>query len=296
MRVLIVASYNKGRFASFVSEQAEALSRHGCHVSFFGVQGKGVLGYLRNLPLLKDAIRSFHPNLIHAHYGLCGLLATLQHEMPVVVTFHGSDLNEPFVRPFSLLAMRRADQSVFVSKTMMGNHRGVLLPCGVDLPTEVMPVPQGVFAAGKKHVLFAGAFSNQVKDAVLAHKVVDTLDTVQLIELQGYSRNEVTALMQSADALLVTSKSEGSPQVIKEALVCGLPIVSVNVGDVAERVDGVDGCFVARTREPEELRHLLLQALAFGARTKGRDRIIRDGLTNDAVARQLITIYQRITQ
>ena len=294
MRVLIVASYNKGRFAPFVSEQADALSRHGCEVSLFGVQGKGVIGYLRNLPLLKDAVRSFRPDLIHAHYGLCGLLATLQHEVPVVVTFHGSDLNEPLVRPFSLLAMRRAAQSVFVSKAMMGKRPGVLLPCGVDLPMEVPPLPEGLLVAGKKHVLFAGAFSTEVKDAPLAKQVVSPLDNVQLIELCGYSRSEVMALMLAADALLLTSKSEGSPQVIKEAMVCGLPIVSVNVGDVAERVAGVEGCFIARTRQPEELRRMLLQALAFDGRTNGRDRIINDGLTNDAVAQQLIAIYQRI--
>ena len=35
--------------------------------------------------------------------------------------------------------------------------------------------------------------------------------------------------------VLVTSKSEGSPQFTKEVMACGTPIVSVDVGDVGWR-------------------------------------------------------------
>ena len=148
----------------------------------------------------------------------------------------------------------------------------------------------------KKYVLFAGAFDNGVKNTPLAKEAVVCLhdDNVELLELKGYNREEVTLLMCAADAFLMTSLTEGSPQVIKEALACGCPIVSVDVGDVKERVDGIDGCFVAETREPMELVDLLRKAFAFEGETRGRDKIVVDGLDNRQVARSLVRIYENL--
>ena len=135
-----------------------------------------------------------------------------------------------------------------------------------------------------------------MKNAPLAFKAIELLgaDGVELLELKGYTREEISLLMCAADVLLLTSHTEGSPQVIKEAMACGCPIVSVDVGDVKERVDGVEGCYVTQSKDPRELADLLKKALAFEGRTKGRERIISDGLDNAFVARELIGIYERI--
>lgn len=101
-------------------------------------------------------------------------------------------------------------------------------------------------------------------------------------------------MMCAADVLLMTSFSEGSPQVVKEAMACGCPIVSVDVGDVKERVEGVDGCYVSQSYEAEELANLLLKALAFKVKTKGRDKIIFDGFDNTMIASKLVQVYERI--
>ena len=148
----------------------------------------------------------------------------------------------------------------------------------------------------KKYILFAGAFDNAVKNAPLAKDAVELLDcsNVELLELAGYSREEVTLLMCAADAFLMTSHSEGSPQVIKEAMACGCPIVSVDVGDVRERTESVEGCYVANSRNPEELADLLKKALAFDKKTNGREKIITDELDNQQVAHKLIAIYEKI--
>lgn len=296
MRVLIVASHNSGHFAPFVVEQAEALRLLGCQIDFFPVIGKGFSGYLRCLGPLKQKIHSFRPDLIHAHYGLSGLLATLQHIVPVVITFHGSDLNDPRVRPFSRLAMRRANWIIRVFGSPATKPNETILPCGINLPTGEEQLPDNILQPGRKHVLFAGSFSNPVKDATLATQVVAPLPDVQLIELQGYTREQVYALMQASDALLLTSRSEGSPQVVKEAMACGLPIVSVNVGDISERLKGLDGCYVSTTRKPEEITDLLRKSLDFNGKTTGRARLLEQGLTNDLVAAKLLTIYQQLTK
>ncbi len=304
MKILIVASYNKNRFAPFIVEQAEALRAAGCLVEFYGITGKGIRGYLTALPALKAKIDSFRPDVLHAHYGLSGLLANLQRAVPVVTTYHGSDINEAKNRPFSRIAMWLSAWNVFVSQRtldiMHPKSKYALIPCGIDL-SEIQLTGQsearermGLSERGK-YILFAGAFDNAVKAPELAKASVAVLhEDVQLLELKGYTREQVTLLMRAADVFLLTSKMEGSPQVIKEAMACGCPIVSVDVGDVAERIAGLEGCLVAKGRDPKEIASLLKQALAFNRRTDGRERIIAMGLDNRQVAQKLLAIYSSL--
>lgn len=324
MKILIVGSLNShaGKFAPFIVEQAESLRIEGYEVEFFGIVGKGIMGYIRNVPRLHSAIRHFHPDIIHAHYGLCGLVACIAammsvvmgHKIPVVTTYHGSDINSPKAFKFSRVAIRLSSWNVFVSHRTMNIAQGSqlknasLIPCGITLPPAANKLPNMNHALElcKKHVLFAGAFDNTVKDPDLAKQVIAILDQqfniqTQLIELKGYTRDEVSALMYACDVFLMTSKTEGSPQVIKEAMACGCPIVSVDVGDVAERLttDAIqhktlDGCYVVSNREPEALASALVKALDYGKRTDGRKLIVDSGLTNDLVAQKLLQIYQEV--
>lgn len=305
MRILVVASFNKGHFAPFIVEQAESLKRQDCEVDFFGLQGKGLQGYLRNLPKLKRKIKAFNPDVIHAHYGLSGLLANLQRRVPVVTTYHGSDINDRRVLPFSKMAMRLSAWNVFVSrKTMEIAHpknRFTLLPCGIDLTELQLTGKQEArrlmhLDEAKRYILFAGAFDNMVKNAPLAKEAMALLrdEQVQLLEMKGYSREQVTFLMCASDAFLMTSFTEGSPQVIKEAMACGCAIVSVDVGDVKERIQGVEGCYVSQSREAKELASLLQKAMLHEGKTKGRKKVIADGLDNRQVAARLMEVYDRI--
>ena len=323
MKLLIIASDKGGHFVPFIEEQITALETFDVQVIRYGVTGKGITGYLRELPALRRLIRAEHPDIIHAHYGLCGLLANLQRMAPVVTTYHGSDINVPSILRISKIAMRLSAHNIFVSARSMAiafrrspfasrlKKRSTLLPCGVNIPKPWSELQtqwvgqltlnqwvQKKLHADIKHVLFAGAFDNAVKDAPLAKAAINDLASagvqVELIELKGYNRNQVNALMYNCDALLMTSKSEGSPQVIKEAMACGCPIVSVDVGDVAERTSGVEGCYVVHTREPNDIAEALQQAIAFEGKTNGRDRILEMDLSNEQVAQRLIAIYQSI--
>ena len=302
MKILIVASYNKNKFAPFIVEQAETLKQVGCEVDYFGVVGKGIKGYLSAFSSLRMKIKSFKPDVIHAHYGLSGLLANLQRSIPVVTTYHGSDINLPKVLRLSKLAMKLSAWNIFVSQRNVDiakpKKNYVLLPCGVNLPNyvqeDICAVKQKLnWNPNKKYILFAGAFDNRVKNAKLAQDSVSLIETAELIELKGYTREQVTALLYASDAFLMTSFTEGSPQVIKEAMVCGCPIVSVDVGDVAARIEGLEGCYIAE-RNPQDIADKLIKVFSFNSRTKGRERIIELGLTNDLVAKKLVEIYKQV--
>lgn len=302
MRILIVARCKNGRYAPFITEQVEAIEKQGVECRFFGVKGKGIVGYLRQIPKLKKAIREFRPDIIHAHYGLCGLLANYQRRIPVVTTYHGSDINAPSVLRFSRKSIRRSRFNIFVSQKNVDiahpQKDFALIPCGINL--EDYPVlnkadacrQMGLSQSGK-YVLFAGAFDNPVKNASLAKAAMELVPDAELLELKGFSRPQVAALMQAVDAFLMTSFTEGSPQVVKEALACGCPIVSVDVGDVKERIEGVDGCCISG-RDPEELASSIKRALDFGGRTNGRQVIENDGLSNDVIAARIISVYEHL--
>ena len=304
MKILIVASFNKGFFAPFILEQSEALEKMGQTVHFFGIQGHGIWGYVRNYKGLKRIIQDYKPDVIHAHYGLSGLLATLQRRVPVVTTFHGSDINNPKVLPFSKIAMRLSAFTIFVSQKNVDIARPTkkfaLLPCGVnsDNFTEV-PIGEARLKLQledtKKYVLFAGSFSNRVKNPELAQKAIALLNNVELIELKGYSRADVNYLMHAVDVALMTSHTEGSPQFVKEVMACGCPLVSVDVGDVKEVTAGVEGCYIV-SREAEEIAEKLQIALNFKGRTHGRERIMELGLENRKVAETIVAIYKKIVK
>lgn len=319
LKILVVGAWHNGYLSSFVEEQILPLRALGLQVVRYGITGKGLIGYLRCLPALKRAIQQHQPDLIHAHYGLSGLLANLQRRVPVVTTYHGSDINVPAVRRFSKIAMRLSAHNIFVSQrnvtlalspnsliTSRLKKRYTLLPCGVNLTDDQMLSRSEArkilgIDDDAKVVLFAGAFANAVKDAPLAQEAVSFASNLSplasnltLQELRGFSRAEVNCWMCAANCLLLTSKTEGSPQVIKEAMACGCPIVSVDVGDVAERVSGVEGCYVVRTREPKDIAEALQKAIAFEGKTNGRERILEMGLSNEQVAKRLIAIYEGI--
>ena len=304
MKVLIVANNKPGQFSPFVLEQVESLKKLGVDFDFFGVDGKGFNGYLLNLPALKNKIHKYQPDLLHAHYGLSGMLANLQRTIPVVTTYHGSDIHSRGLNlSVSRMTARYSAYNIFVSPWLLelsGYHgeNKCVIPCGVDTMTFV-PIER---AAARKSlgwdenqqiILFAGAFENEVKNSSLAKKAVSLVPDTELVELRGYTREQVNLLINAANCLLMTSHREGSPVVIKEAMACGIPIVSVIVGDVKDVVSGVSGCYLS-TYDANDVAANIRQALTFKGKTNGPQRIIEKGLSNEIIAHQILEIYQKV--
>ena len=299
MKILIVCSEHSGKVSTFITEQANSIRSMGVEIDYFLVDRKGLFGYLKKRKALIQAIRDYKPDIIHAHYGLSGLLANLQRSVPVVTTYHGSDVNNAAVFPFSRLCMMLSVHNIFVSDKIRIKSgltsKLSLISCGVDIdlfkPIDKIQARKELqLDTTVRYILFAGAFENKVKNADLALKAVAKLSTVELLELKGYSREQVVTLMNAVDCVLMTSYSEGSPQFIKEAMACNCPIVSVAVGDVPEVIKNLEGSYIS-TYAVADVAEKLRQALLFGDRTEGRKRILELKLDSESIAKRILEIY-----
>lgn len=301
MKILFVCSKNSGGISPFVSEQADALAKAGIQVEIFSIIGKGLIGYLSNLMELKKTIIDFQPDVVHAHYGLSGLLSNMQRKVPVITTFHGCDINRLKLRMFSYMPLLFSKFNIFVSAAQVkkvsliaGKH--AVIPCGVDFDV-FMPFSKANarmklgWEADKKYVLFSSSFDRPEKNAQLAKNALSLMPDVELVELKGFSRAEVVLAMNASDAGLLTSLREGSPMFIKEMLACKRPIVSTNVGDVEEQLTGLKGCFIV----PFDT-HAVFNALnkAMNDDSIEVDATRYQKIDNQYIASELIKIYSKI--
>ncbi len=309
MKVLIVSSATNGKTASFIQEQIESLNALGIDIHQFTINQKGVSGYLNTFPKLRKVLRKLKPDLIHAHYGLCGLLCNLQRRIPVVTTYHGSDINVPKSRRFSKWSVRFSASNIYVTshlRVQVADTRGNEVPCGVDTSLFV-PKEKNVsqialnWDTSKKYALFSSSFDNAIKNSPLALAAVENYNAkhreqVTLMELKDMTREQVVLAINACEFVLLTSYSEGSPQIIKEALACNRPIVSTNVGSVEEMVSHLEGCYVVDSTIKGTISGIC-EAMKYSANnhsTNGRERIKEQGLSLDKTADRLKSIYNSV--
>lgn len=309
MKVLFIASGNHGAPSPVVQNQAEALMAEGLEIEWYLLKGKGIKGYLKNMKPLQKFLKDHQYDAIHAHYSLSAFVASLAGAKPLVVSLMGSDVKAAgwykfIIRLFARLFRWKA--IIVKSNDMyrdLGIKRAIVVPNGVNMERfKSMDKSECLKRLGwnptKKHVLFPANAARPEKDFALAEAAIERVrelvnERISEIEMHAFENTpnaETPYWYNAADVVLMTSKWEGSPNAIKEAMACSRPIVCTNVGDVAERMSGVEGCFVAQSRNPQELANLLNQAMAFD-KTKGRERIIADGLKAHDVNRKLISVY-----
>ena len=305
MKVLIVCSGNTSD--TFVREQTDALQTKGIVIIFFYIKGKGLKGYFKSFRPLLNEIKKIKPDIIHAHYGLAGILSNMQRKIPVVVTYHGCDINRLTLRVLSSLALLTSAANIFVSKKQYSKvnwfirKNFFIIPCGINLNQfkTIDNKKNSPFQIknGMTNVLFASDFSTPVKNYSLAYRAIKLLDkNINLIELKGYNREQVNQLLNSCDLMLLTSIREGSPQLVKEAMACNCPIVSTDVGDVKEVINQTVGCYIC-SFEPQDVAQKIKQAIEYSRiynRTNGRARIIELGFDNETIADKIIAVYNKI--
>jgi teichuronic acid biosynthesis glycosyltransferase TuaC len=310
MRVLIVCSGNAPNFdvqkhQAFIYDQVEALKKLDTTLQFeyFFIRGKGLTGYLSCFKQLKRQLTHKTHHGIHAHVAVSGLLAALQREVPVITTFHGSDINQPVLRWISWLVAQLCRQTIYVShgllnKAIYVGNRSQVIPCGVDFDRfKPRPKAQSRQQLGlsltKRYILFSSGFDIAVKNYPLAKTAVALLqdETVELLELKNYTRDEVALLFTAVDVALMTSYTEGSPQFVKEALACNCPVVSTDVGDVRAVMSQIAGCFIT-SYKPDDVAACLREALTNPVPIRAREAIAH--FDNRLIAQQILAVYQQI--
>jgi teichuronic acid biosynthesis glycosyltransferase TuaC len=275
-------------FGIIVKRLVDAQAAAGLDVRVEPIAGeRGQVDYFRARSRVAAAARDFRPDVVHVHFGY-SILAT-SGALPRVVSFYGDDLNgasdgrggitlkSRLGRVVSWYAAHVCERSIALSPAMRE-----LIPSAADRarcaifrdamdtrlfsPGDRAAARQrlGVSAA-ERRVLFINSLGQPTKRLDLANAAVSALreqgTEVQLEVLDGIHPDEMPDQYRASDVLLVTSDREGGPSCVKEALACGLPVVSVPVGDVDILRSHPAVCFIAE-RDPTAIARALEKALA----------------------------------
>lgn len=307
MKILIICSYRSYAVhtdyaAPFIYEQVQSLKQIDCKIDYFFVRGGGIKAYIKAILQLRKLIKNKPPHIIHAHGGLCGFVANCQIKVPVITTYHGSDINNPKFRFFSKIAIKKSFYNIFVSSKLVdiihpAKKNYAVIPCGVDtdtfFPMDKLDCRKKLgWGENKIYILFSKAFFVKVKNYPLAKAAVDKIPNATLIELDGYNREEINLLMNACDVALMTSFTEGSPQFIKEAMACNCPIVSTDVGDVAKVIENIKNCFICPF-DPDYIASKILICLQSKERLPEARERIENEYSIKKVAHKIKYIYEK---
>lgn len=254
---------------------------------------------------IRYELAEFRPRYVHAQYGsVLGFFAwTLGY--PLIVTFRGSDVNgdpvlpwwrRSFTRFLSHWTALRAEETICVSHALA---QSLLTSSAHVMPS---PIDLGLFSPlaktearkrlnldqAKKLVAFAGG-KRPLKRRSLALAAVEKAG-FELLDIQEIDPLEMPWWINAADALILTSEREGSPNIVREALACGVPVVSVDVGDAKSWVMR-DDCSRIAEADVSSLALALQEVLALNpSRVR---RVNFDEISLQTYASQLFVLYAR---
>jgi glycosyltransferase involved in cell wall biosynthesis len=322
MKVLIMTAIyptpESPAFGSFVKTQADSLKRAGIEVELLVMRGGNrKLLYPKAIFQLRKRLERSSFDLVHAHFGYVGLVARTQWKVPVVVTYHGDDLlgtiNERGKKElWSVLAAaackklaQHVDAAIVQSQEMarqIKNSNAFVIPHEVDLevfkPTDRMEARRALgLAPEKKYVLFAANSEIPVKRFPLARAAADILEQqdafTELLVVYKEPQWRLALYMSACDVLVFPSYQEGSPNIIKQAMACNLPIVATDVGDVRRVIGKTRDCYICPP-DAREFASRMRGILSRRLRTEGREQVRH--LNAESVSGKVIEVYEQVLQ
>ena len=309
MRVLVVTSLypsaaNPAR-GRFVQDQVEALQRLGAEVELFTFEPGGA-NYAKAARELRRRHRGGSFDVVHAHHGLGGWTARALGRRPLVVTFHGTDLEDSVVGPMSRALARTADLPATVSAALARrrlpgggtSQRVAVLPCGIDTD-RFRRIDRGA-ARGRlgldpdgRYLLFPASATRPEKRHDLAAALASELDA-HLLAYDQTHPDEVPFFVNAASAVVVTSDRVGFGLAALEALACEVPVLSTPVGIAPLALAGIDGTLCAPFDLAEWAAFARPHLEGPDSRVPGRARACLFG--RDRMAERVLQAYGDVTE
>jgi teichuronic acid biosynthesis glycosyltransferase TuaC len=306
-------------YGVFVERQVEALRETGlrCDVLY-------VRGYMSKTVYLRAALlflrltvsRRKRYRLVHVHGGEMALVARLFLMRPMVATYHGDDvlgyksddgpvsrgsqLRSLVIRHHAALFTATVTQSTEMHDRLPSHvqRKDTIIHCGVD-SKRFSPMARNEarrklgWDDDERIALFAATKPYEPRkridlaQAAVKHAEAD-LGPIRLAIAENLPPDSIPVMMNAADCLLLTSMAEGSPVVVKEALMCNLPVIATDVADVRETLADVSPSAVCR-HDPAELGAALIDVLSAGQRSNGRSQ--RADQDQTITVERLLSLY-----
>lgn len=304
-------------YGSFVRAQMDSLRAAGAEYDVVFVNGReSRLNYLRGVLKVRRLLARREYDLIHAHFGLSGWVARFQQRVPLVVSFMGDDVLGQFdcegrnsmtgrLYQVTSRALARRCAAVIVKSRQMKERIGVesayVIPNGVNLdlfrPADREAARRELaLDATRRYVLFPYDRAEARKRFGLVQEAVRRaraeVPELEILQVLGAPRERMPLYLNAADALVLASYAEGSPNAVKEAMAVGLPVISVNVGDVADLIGATEGCFLVPP-EADAIAARIVEVCRRNTRTRGRDWIAAH-YSEEAIARRIVEVYAAV--
>ena len=303
MKVLFISSGNAtSGISPIIKSQGESLKKEGIELDYFAIKGKGLKGYLTSISELRKILKTDTYDIVHAHYWLSAIVASLAGAKPIVASLMGDDVKaSPYFKWIIYLFYYPTWSSIIVKSEDMHHALNIkkanIIPNGVDM-NRFKPIDKAValnevkWDERKKHILFTSNPSRVEKNFELAQQAFDEIndENLELHYLKDIPHEKIPYYYNASDVVILTSLWEGSPNAIKEAMACNVPIVSTHVGDVEKVLSKTEGCYVS-SFDPKDFASKIKSALDFKERTTGRDDI--DYLKSENIAKKIVEIYNR---
>ena len=320
LRVLVVTNLwptpADPSYGAAIKAQMDSLRPFGVEYDVVFVNGReSLVNYLRGVFAVRRRVGAGQYDLIHAHFGLSGWVARFQWRVPVVVKFMGDDVLGKFDRcgrvtlrgrifQVSSFVLARCVAGVIVMSEPMKRRlrcaKARVVWTGVNLDL-FRPLDRAqacdtlALDPTKKYVLFPYNPTRAEKRFDLVEAAVRLAQAhvpeIEILQVAGVPQERIPLYFNAANALVLASQSEGSPNAVKEAMAVNLPVISVDVGDVAEVLAGCEGNYIVLPTA-RAIAEKLVEVCRGSARTHARERVAQFSMA--AMAQKVLEVYKTV--
>ena len=287
-----------------VDAQAKSLLNHEkLDIEFLKIN-KPKIGYLiASIKLFILTIMNRY-DIIHFHHSYSGYISLFSVRGKKICSLMGSDVLEEkgLNKKLTNFYIEKVWDGIIVKSKEMQKivPNSEVIPNGVNL-SDFQPInrSRAYSKTGYKpnffNIIFVSTdLNDRVKNFQLALESFNKINikSITLNTITNVNHSELIYYYNAADLLLMTSLSEGSPNVIKEALACNCPVVCTDVGDVNQLIGEIDNCYIT-SWDPDDIADKIMKVYKNKSRSNSREKI--SILNHEKIANKIINYYLSIT-